>query len=276
MEISVRRPMDGTRQNQHRSTATGASIEFAEYRDYLPGDPPERIDWAVFARSDRYVIRQSHEQVNARSYVLLDVSGSMAYRADGAMSKMDYACYLAAGMLYMLVRQHDSASLITFDSGIRDSFPLTGTSAGLRAPLRHLEQITPAGMGDIAKALHDVAARFTGRTFVVVISDLLQEPEAIMNGLHHLHHDGKDITLFHVLDPGELSIDAHGQADLRDMESGAHLAVDLDAAREMYRRQLRRHMEVLRRGCARLRVDYILADTSIPYHEMLRKRSAMA
>jgi len=273
LEITVRRPMDGTRQNQHRSTALGSSVEFAEYRDYMPGDPLERIDWAVYARSDHYVIRQSHEQVNARAYVLLDISRSMAFKGDGAMSKMDYASYLAAGMLYMLVKQRDSASLITFDSQIRDMFPLSGAATGLRAPLRHLEDIVPTEPGDIEKALHEVAGRLSGRSFIVLISDLLQDPQQVMRGLHHLHHEGKDITVFHVLDPAELTLGARGQAELNDMETGRRMRVDLDAVRPAYQQRVQRYLDALRRGCAGLRIDYVLSDTRTPHHEALRKRS---
>jgi len=274
LEVTVRRPMDGMRQSQHRSLSLGSSVEFAEYRNYIPGDAIQRIDWAAYARSDRLVIRQTHEEVNARTYVLLDVSRSMKFRGEGPMSKMDYACYLAAGIMYMMVNQGDSASLITFDSHVRNTFPLTGSADGLRAPLLHLETINPTEPGNIEAALHEVADMVHGRTLLVLISDLLQDPNDVMRALHHFQHDGKDVTVFHVLDPSEMNLPMTGLADLSEMESGSRMTLDLDEIRGLYTAEVRRYLEELRRGCSRLRFDYVLTDTNIPHYMALRKRSA--
>lgn len=275
LEITVRRPMDGMRQSQHRSLALGSSVEFAEYRNYIPGDAIQRIDWAVYARSDRLVVRQTHEEVNARTYVLLDISSSMRFRGEGPMSKMDYACYLAAGIMYMMVTQGDSASLVTFDSGLRDVFPLTGSADGLRAPLLHLETIDPSRPGDIEGSLHEAAGMIKGRTLVVVISDLLQDPGDVMRALHHLQHDGKDVTVFHVLDPAEMNLPMKGLADLHELESGRRMTLDLDEIRDLYEKEVLRYLDEIRRGCSRLRFDYVLTDTNAPHYTALRKRSAV-
>lgn len=274
LEITVRRPMDGRRQSQHRSLALGASVEFAEYRNYIAGDPIQHIDWAVYARSDRLVVRQAHEEVNAGAYVLLDVSRSMSYQGQGPMPKMEYACYLAAGIMYMMINQGDSASLVTFDSAVRDTFPLTGSAHGLRMPLQHLETIQPTASGNIEHALHEIAERISGRTLMVLISDLLQEPESILRALHHFHHDGKDVTVFHVLDPAELRLPRHGLADLREIETEQRMTLDLDDVREAYKQQVQSYLDELRRGCSRLRFDYVLTDTQSPPYHALRKRSA--
>ena len=273
LKISCGRPMDGDRQNQHRSSSYGASVEFAEYRAYRPGDPIQRIDWSVYARTDRYMIREAHEEVSARTYILLDVSHSMAYRHEGMISKMEHACFLAAGMMFMMTRQGDTAGLITFDNEVRDYFKPTGSATGLKPVLTHLETLRPAAAGDIERSLHKAAELITGRALVIVISDLLQPPDRIIRGLHHLHHDGKDVTIFHVLDPAELTLPMTGLADLTEMETGKKLCVDLDEVRNLYTEQVNLYLEELHRGCLNLNFDYLLADTRTPPYESLRKRS---
>jgi uncharacterized protein (DUF58 family) len=274
MEITVRRAMSGGRQGQHRSHAFGASVEFAEYRDYVPGDAFNRIDWGVYARTDRFVVRESHEEVNLRTYVLLDVSGSMAYDHDGPMSKMDFACYLAAGMLYCMVQQGDSGGLITFDSKLRQVFEPASTAVGMKPLLEHLETITPEASGDIETALHEVADIIKGRALVVIISDLLQDPIKMMRGVHHLHHTGKEITLFHVLDPAELTLPHGGLTEITHMETGERMTVDLDEVRTGYLRQVRTYLDEVRTACTNLQAAYILADTSMDAIEVLRMRSS--
>ena len=149
VEIGVRRPMDGSHQGLHRSPAFGSSVEFAEYREYAPGDPVSQIDWPVYARSDRYVIRRFHEDVSIRCYIMLDISGSMKYQQDGPLQKSEYACYLAAGMMYSMVQQGDIVSLITFDNQIRDYYEPSGSFVGLKPMLQGLEKIEPKNKGNI-------------------------------------------------------------------------------------------------------------------------------
>lgn len=274
MEITVRRAMSGGRQGQHRSQAFGASVEFAEYRDYVPGDAINRIDWGVYARTDRFVVRESHEEVNLRTYVLLDVSRSMAYDYEGPMSKMEFASYLAAGILYCMVQQGDSGALITFDSGVRKVFEPASTAVGMKPLLEHLETIEPEANGDIENALHEAADLIKGRALVVIISDLLQDPEKMMRGVHHLHHTGKEITVFHVLDPAELSLPQSGLAELTHMETGERMTVDLDEIRSGYMRQVSTYLEEVRSACTNLQAAYIRADTSMDAIEVLRMRSS--
>jgi len=159
VEIAVRRPMDGSHQGMHKSPAFGSSVEFAEYREYLPGDPVARIDWPVYARSDRYLIRQYHEDVSIRCFVLLDISESMSYQGDGPVSKMAYASTLAAGMMYLMVQQGDTVSLMTFDDRVRKFYEPAGTLPGLKPMLLGLEEIEAKRKGDIEAALHEAAGR---------------------------------------------------------------------------------------------------------------------
>ncbi|MCK4857637.1 MAG: DUF58 domain-containing protein [candidate division Zixibacteria bacterium] len=272
IEIGVRRPMDGSNQGLHRSPAFGSSVEFAEYREYMPGDPISQIDWPVYARSDRYVIRRFHEDVSIRCYVLLDISGSMGYKGSGAMSKIEYGSYLAAAMLYVMIQQSDTSSLITFDSQIRSHHEPTGTFTRLKPMLLDLDNLTLGKAGDIEAVLHNAAELIKGRALVMIISDFLQDPEKIIRGINHLYHDGKDVTLFHLMDPTELNMPISGLVEVVSMEQEGKLIVDFGRIKESYLKQLRLYLDQLRTGCQRIRADYIFADTGMDVYDAILQR----
>ena len=276
IEIGVHRPMDGSHQGLHRSPAFGSSVEFAEYREYMPGDPISQIDWPVYARSDRYVIRRFHEDVSIRCYVLLDVSGSMGYRGSGAMSKIEYASTLAASLMYVMIQQNDTASLMTFDTDIRRLHEPAGSFVSLAPMLLDLENLTLGkDEGDIETALHRAAERINGRALVIILSDFLEDPEKIIRGLNHLHHDGKDITLFHIMDPTEVNMPLSGLLDIVSMEGQGKLTVDFGRIREDYLATLRHYLDELRAGCQRIRADYVFTDTSLDVYDTILKRRKM-
>ena len=274
IEIGVRRPMDGSKQGLHRSPAFGSSVEFAEYREYMPGDPISQIDWPVYARSDRYVIRRFHEDVSIRCFVLLDISGSMGYKGSGAMSKIEYASYLAAAMLYVMIQQSDTSSLITFDTEIHSYYEPTSTFTRLKPMLLELENLTLGKEeGDIEATLHSAAELIKGRALVIIISDFLEEPEKIIRGINHLHHDGKEVTLFHIVDTTEVNMPLSGLLDVVSMEGQGKLIVDFGLIKESYLKQLRLYLDQLRAGCQRIRADYIFADTGMDVYDAILQRS---
>lgn len=266
--------MAGMRQSQHHSDSLGASVEFAEYRDYHPGDPINRLDWAVYARTDRLMIRQAYKEVNAQCLVMLDISRSMDYQYDGPLSKLDYAKYLAAGMMFAMVKQGDSAGLITFDRQIRDRFAPTDNATGLKPALNHLESLETGGTGDIETVLHGLEGMIQNRSFVVLISDMLQDSSRILKGLHHLRHNGMDVTVFHVIDPSELTLPMKGLTELTDMESGKKMTVNLDEIRDRYIKEVNSHIERLQKSCLNMQMDYHFADTRTPVHELILRRSS--
>jgi uncharacterized protein (DUF58 family) len=265
--------MDGHRQGTHQSPAFGSSVEFAEYREYQPGDPIHQIDWPVYARTDRYVIRRYHEDVSIRCYLLLDTSESMAYQQDGHLSKLDYACYLAAGMMYLMIQQGDTVSLITFGDGIGAGFDPAGSFVGLRPMLLALEGLEAQGRGNIEASLHACAEFIRGKTLVVVLSDLLTDPEAVLRALTHLHQDGKDITVFHILDPAEIRLPDAGLVDVTALEGEGRLTVDWGQIRQAYLTEVRHYLEHLRTGCQRLRAHYFLTQTNEDPADVLAQRS---
>jgi len=274
--ISVKRPVVGAQQGLHRSPNHGASVEFAEYREYRPGDPPNMIDWAVYGRSDRYMIRRFQEETNLRGHVLLDTSESLGFRAAGPMSKLEYACHLAASMLFILVRQGDTAGLMTFDETVREGFAPVGTFEGLRPMLMHLEGVQAGGGSGIEASLHEAAARLKSRSLVILISDLLQPADGILRGLRHLQHDGHDVTVFQVLDPGEIELGLAGLSEVSELETGRRLLIDADEIRESYRRAVERHLDALRSGCSQSMVDYLQVSTRMSVEEAVHLRARRA
>lgn len=271
--IKARRPLDGPSQGLHRSRRHGSSVEFAEYREYSPGDPVHLVDWAVYARSDRYVIRQYEEETSLRACILLDISRSMDFKSRGLYSKIDYARYLAAGLMYLLVEQRDPVGLITFDDAIRDQFEPAGSFEGMRPILEHFETIVPARESRIEQALHDAALRLTGKTLVIIVSDLMEPPEHVLRGLRHLTHDGHDVTVLHTIDRAERHLDIEGLAEIRDLETGRKLEIQADEFRDIYESEVARYLDEIRRGCLEARALYHEIDTAETLEVALQKRA---
>jgi uncharacterized protein (DUF58 family) len=270
--LAVRRPVEGAMQGLHRSPHHGSSVEFADYREYAPGDPPSLVDWAIYARSDRYVIRRYQEETNLRAHFLLDISESMRFRETGLHSKMDYACYLAAALMLVLLGQSDSAGLTLFNDELRQTFPPAGSLGGLRPMLLALEEIRPSGRSQIEQALHQTADRIQRRSLVILISDLLQEPAGLIRGIQHLRHNKHEVLILQPLDGAELSLNFSGLAELRELETGARLPVEAGEVREAYANEVRKFLEEIRRGCLGSAADYHLIDTRTPVEETLHAK----
>ena len=270
--LTVRRPVEGNLQGAHPSPHHGSSVEFAEYREYTPGDPPNLIDWAVYARSDRTMIRRFQEETNLRATLLVDTSESLLFKGNGPLSKMEYASFLAAGLMYILVNQGDSVGLITFDQGLNRMFAPTGTLEGLRPLLLHLESIKPTGLSNIEASLHQAAEKIRSRSLIIMISDLLQKPADILRGLRHLHHERHDLIILHILDEGECRLPFRGLTELRELETGKKMIVETDELRDSYQRMVNQYIDELRQGCTNCQANYHLVFTSIPVEELLFMR----
>ena len=272
LNLTVGRFVEGPGQGSHRSPHFGSSVEFAEYREYTPGDPPNRIDWAVYARSDRYMIRRYQEETNLRAYLLLDTSESMAFGEQGQFTKLQYACHVAAGLMYLLVSQGDAVGLSAFDTALRGGFPPAGSEERLRDMLLSLEDLEPSGRSDFEGVMNAVAERIHSRSLVIILSDLLQDPAVFLRGLRRLHHDRHALMVLHVLDPAELHLTAGGLAEYRELETGAKMIVEVDEMRDTYASEVQRYIEEVRRGCAACLAAYHLIDTRAPVDERLFTR----
>ena len=273
LRLGVSKRMDSGLQGQHRSSTFGSSVEFAEYREYMQGDPIERIDWNVYARTDKYVIRRFHDEVNIRANILLDVSESMSFKDMGSMSKMDYGCHLAAALMYVMINQGESTSMATFDDDLRASYEPAAALGALRPMLEGLEGIVPKGESNIQKALAKATEFFKGRSMMVIISDLLQDPQQTLKGIGSLSYAGHDVTVFHVLDPAEIRLPQEGLIEVEFLESGRKMNVDLTDFRDLYLQRIREYLDDVRIGCTNEGANYILVDTSTDLHDVLLKRA---
>ncbi len=269
--LRVRRPVRGRGEGVHRSPDFGSSVEFAEYRPYVPGDPPNRIDWSVYARTDRHVIRRFQEETSLRATLLLDCSESLAFRETGYLSKFDYACQIVAGLSYALVHQGDAASVASFAQGVSRWFEPVASMRGLHGLLEELETLRPSGRSDLGAALEQTAGHIGGRSLVVIVSDFLDKTENILRGLRRLDHDRHNLILLHVVDGAERRIQFHGLTELRELETGRRLVVEADEVAEDYAQAFDAHLDTIRRSCADCFGEYHLLDTREPVSVALQR-----
>src|SRR6266436_4100417 len=204
LELKARTIVEGFLSGLHRSPFKGFSVEFAEYRQYIPGDDLATIDWKVYARTDRHYVKKFEEETNLDCHLLLDVSASMAYRGGAAMSKVEYGCVLAASLAYLMSRQRDATGLIQFDEKIAARLPASARPGHLHSILLALDRIAPGAKSNVGRPLHQLADALTKRSLAVLISDLLDDPDEVVKGLQHLRFRGTDVIVFQLLDPHEL------------------------------------------------------------------------
>jgi uncharacterized protein (DUF58 family) len=268
LELRARTIVEGFLSGLHRSPLKGFSVEFAEYRQYLPGDDLSTIDWKVYARSDRYYVKKYEEETNLRAHLLLDVSASMSY-GSGAMTKRDYGSCLAASLAYLMNRQRDAAGLVTFDERILGWLPPSIRPGHLRALLVTLDRLPDGARTDAGRPLHQLADALATRGMVVLISDLLDEPARVIDGLKHFRFRGNDVLVFHVLDRSELTFPFDRPVRFRDLESGEEVIATPSEVRDEYLAGIRGLIETYRRELRTVGIDYQLLDTSEPLDRAL-------
>ena len=263
LELKARTIVEGFLSGLHRSPFKGFSVEFAEYRQYLPGDDLSSIDWKVYARSDRYYVKKFEEETNLDCHLLLDVSASMGYGSRG-VTKMQYGSMLAASLAYLMNRQRDAVGLTAFDEKIVSMLPPSARAGHLRSLLVTLDRLALGSKTDVSKPLHLLADGIVRRGMVVVISDLLDEPERVVDGLRHFRFRGTDVIVFHLLDPDELTFPFERAARFRDMEIGDELMAVPSLVRADYLAELGRMIDAYKRDLSSAGIDYRLIDTSEP------------
>jgi len=265
LELKARTVVEGFLSGLHRSPFKGFSVEFAEYRQYLPGDDLSTIDWKVYARSDRYYVKKFEEETNLTCHILLDVSRSMGYGGTKAgLTKHEYGQCLAASLAYLMNQQRDAVGLAAFDVGLRTMVGASARGGHLRALLIALEGLTLGGETDVSKPLHQLADALSKRGLVILISDLLDDPDRVVSALKHFRFAGTDVIVFQVLDPDELEFPFERATRFEDLETRdevlavpavvrAHYLKAIDALTTRYKREL---------GSAG--IDYHLLRTSEP------------
>jgi uncharacterized protein (DUF58 family) len=272
LELLARSVVEGFLMGLHRSPHRGFSAEFAELRGYRPGDDLRHIDWRMYARSDRFYVKQFEEETNLRAYLLLDVSASMEWssRPKTLPTKLWYGRLLAAALGLLLLRQGDRAGLAVFDDRVRTWLPDRGGKRQWGEMVRRLQEAEAQGVTDPTGALKATALRLRRRGLVVLISDLLVDPRETLRALEFLRHRGNQVLVFHLLDPGEREIEGSGEVRFRDPETGEELRVDVPEMRREYREAVERALEEWRRQLRPSGIDYHVMDTSIPLTKALR------
>lgn len=263
LELRARTVVEGFIQGLHRSPFRGFSVEFAEYRQYMPGDDLSSLDWKVFARSDRHVVKKFEEETNLQCHLLLDVSASMGYEG-GGLSKIEYGATLAACLAYLMTRQRDAVSLTTFSDQIEERLAASSRPGHVRTVLLALERMRLGKRSNVSKPLHQLAETLARRGVVIVISDLLDDPARVIRGLKHVRFRGMEVIVFHLLHPDELTFPFERATRFRDLESDQEVTTDPEVVRGRYLEQMGGLIERYTHELKGNGVDYRLVDTSKP------------
>ncbi len=269
LDLRARFIVEGFLAGLHTSPFQGFSVEFSEHRRYAQGDDPKDIDWLVYAKTDRYYVKKYQAETNITGYLLMDLSASMAYTYRQELTKFDYSICLAAALAYLMIHQQDPIGLITFDEKLRHSLPAHSKRTQLGNILAMLAQARPGGPTEVATNLRRIAAMIRHRSLLMLFSDLLVDPEPVIQSLQLLRHAGHDVILFHVLDEAEATFPFDGMVDLQDPESEAHQLVDADGMRADYLEAVNDLCGRYRRECLSMGADYVRLDTSMPFGKAL-------
>jgi uncharacterized protein (DUF58 family) len=268
LNLRARQVVDGLLVGIHKSRSKGFSTDFEEYREYTPGDDLRHLDWKAYGKFDRYFIKQYRRTSNLRAQILLDVSGSMDYSSDH-VSKFEYGCLLAASLSYLMLKQQDAVGLVTFSEKVVSFIPSKAHQGHLVAILEALEASRPQGKSAVGPVLQQLAAGLTRRGLIVLISDLLDEPEQVLRGIKQLRYRGGDVIVFHLLDKDELDFPFEEVSRFHDLEEDLELLTDPRAIRKAYLKAIASLIDTYRAGCGINHVDYSLLNTSDPLDQVL-------
>ena len=268
LPLLARFPMEGTVSGQHKSPHRGSSVEFAEYRNYVPGDDIRRLDWRVFARTDRFYLKEFEAETNLRCYLVLDCSGSMKFGKAGE-AKCAYAKRLIATLAYLAVHQGDAVGLICAGKKSIVGIPPRRNPAHLKLIFQTLEATQPRGETGLAPVLHDLAEEARRRALVIVFSDFFCELEPLLSCFQHLRFQKHDLALFHLLDPAELDFQFERPVRFVDLESSLHLVTEPATIREAYLRQIFMFLEQIQAACLEFGVDYQRVLTDCDYEKVV-------
>lgn len=269
LDLRARFIVEGFLSGLHSSPFQGFSVEFSEHRRYELGDDPKNIDWLVYAKTDRFYVKRYQAETNITGYLLMDLSESMGYTYRQELTKFDYSICLAAALSYLMIHQQDPVGLMTFDESIRHCLSAKSRLSQLNNILSVLAQSKPLGKTELADNLVRVAGMVRHKCLFMLFSDLLTDPEPVINKLKMLKFSGHDVILFHVLDEAEVNFPFEGMVDFEDPESGQTLVLDADGMRKDYQESLRELCDQYRSECLLIGVDYVPLDTSMPFDKAL-------
>ena len=267
--LKARWVVEGTMSGIHRSRSKGFSVEFEAHREYSPGDEIRRIDWKALGKFDKYFIKETEDETNLRAHLILDVSASMDYSSNG-ISKFAYGSILTASLAYLILKQQDAVGLVTFSDRIESFIPAKAKRGYLIELLNALEGQTPSGETALGKILQEIAGKINRRGLVILVSDLLDEPEEILKGLRLFRFKGNDVIVFHLMDAAELDLPFEGNILFEDMEeTRLRVTADPQAIRQVYRKVVEEYTNHLRKQCQEKSIDYNLLSTATPLDHAL-------
>lgn len=279
MELIARLVVEGFITGLHKSPYHGFSVEFAEHRQYMPGDDLKYLDWKILGRTDRYYIKEFEEETNLKAYIVLDASKSMAYASDGRMNKLEYASYVAAALAYLMVQQRDAIGLAVYDEQIRTYMPPHATKSYLKEILKNLELLEASNKTGTAQSLHEIAERLKRRGLVIILSDLFDKPDEVMTAFKHFRHKKNEVVVMQVLDPQERSFAFGNDAIFKDLETREELLTQPYHIQRSYQETMRKFLELYKKECREHAIDYVLLDTATPFDvalfQYLSKRKKM-
>jgi len=277
MELRARLVVEGFITGLHKSPYHGFSVEFAEHRQYMPGDEIRRIDWRAYGKSDRFYVKQFEEETNLKSYIVIDTSASMSFaseiensarkggRPQTRLPKFEYASYVAASLSYLMVQQRDAVGLMVYDSEIKTIIPPHATKQHLRRILSELENIQPTQTTNSASALHKLAERISRRGLIIILSDLFDDPDKVMAAFKHFRHNNHEVVVMQILDPMERTFAFGRDAIFKDVETGETITTQPYHIQKVYQDAVQGFIQKYKRECRENMIDYVLLDTSTPF-----------
>jgi len=268
LDLIAREVVEGLRVGMHKSPLRGFSTEFVHHRPYVPGDNLRHLDWRVYGRTRRYYVKLFEAETNFDANLLLDASSSMRY-SSGAVTKLEYAKYMAASLAYLIVGQHDSAGLAVFDAELRRYIQPKGSMSVINDIATELEQTEDVPRTNVGRLLNEFANRLRRKGFVMLFSDLFDHVDEFVHGLDHLRFGGHNVTVFHILDPYELSFPFRGMYRFDGLEGEEYIRTEPERVRAAYLEEVRKYLTQIREACERSHVDYMLVDTSRPVDAVL-------
>jgi len=269
LELRARLVVEGFVTGMHKSPYRGFSVEFAQHREYVPGDDIRFLDWKIYGKHDRYVIKEFEEETNLRAHLILDQSESMEYGHEGGMSKFDYAATSCAALAYLIQQQADAVGLQMFNEGVTVSLPASNTRASLGNLLNHLSQATPTAKTSVGTALHELAGKINRRGMVLVFSDLFDDASGVLKGLRELCQRGHDVAVFHIMDSDEVDFPFERMTMFEGMEEMPELLADPRSLRDAYLAEVREFQDEIRKGCLAQRIDYVKVVNNQPLDVVL-------
>jgi uncharacterized protein (DUF58 family) len=272
LSIRSRYVAEGAQSGGHRSKLKGQSVEFADRREYVKGDNLRHLDWKVFGRTEKFVIRQFEEETSLRVHIILDASASMAYTGSSdRVSKYDYCARMAAALAYLVTRQQDSVSLTIYDNEVRDRIPCRGGAGHLRLLVNRLAANQPQNVTNTGHALHSLAVQLSRRGLIVLMTDAFDDTEALFSAIAHFRKRMNDVVLLQVLDPVEMDLSINAVSEFEDLETGEKLELDPAHARKAYKAELQRFLDAIREKCGVMNVDYRLASTAEGFDDFIQQ-----